>query len=136
MDFARLARFDDQAASSARSRPDQVMMHAGASQQRGNRRMISIDAPVREDEDRGSFGHRGFGFLAQGESFIPAALEIEEVLKRTAHGLEARIVTGEEKVDALSRLAKHDPTIPAGRVRPDSAVVIADRPAAAGLDHV
>ncbi len=45
------------------------------------------------------------------------------------------IVTGEEKVDALSRLLKHDPTIPAGRVRPDSAVVIADRSAAAGLDN-
>jgi 6-phosphogluconolactonase len=45
------------------------------------------------------------------------------------------IVTGEEKADALSRLIKHDPTIPAGRVRPDSAVVIADRPAATGLDH-
>jgi len=46
------------------------------------------------------------------------------------------IVTGDDKADALSRLIKHDPTIPAGRVRPDSGVVIADRPAAAGLDHV
>lgn len=45
------------------------------------------------------------------------------------------IVTGEEKVDALAKLIKHDPTIPAGRVNPDHAVVIADRAAAAGLDH-
>ncbi len=45
------------------------------------------------------------------------------------------IVTGEEKVDALCRLVKHDPTIPAGRVRPDSATIIADRTAAKGLHH-
>ena len=45
------------------------------------------------------------------------------------------IVTGEEKVDALARLVAHDPTIPAGRVRPDNALVIADRSAAAGVDH-
>ncbi|MGI9386631.1 MAG: 6-phosphogluconolactonase [Methyloligellaceae bacterium] len=45
------------------------------------------------------------------------------------------IVTGAEKVDALSRLVKHDPTIPAGRVRPDNATVIADESAAVGVDH-
>ena len=43
------------------------------------------------------------------------------------------IVTGEEKVDALSRLVAHDPEIPAGRVNAERAVVIADRPAGAGL---
>ncbi|MCG8543837.1 MAG: 6-phosphogluconolactonase [Alphaproteobacteria bacterium] len=45
------------------------------------------------------------------------------------------IVTGEEKVDALKRLVAHDPAIPAGRVRPDNALVFADRSAAAGVDH-
>lgn len=45
------------------------------------------------------------------------------------------IVTGEEKIEALSRLVAHDPTIPAGRVRPDNALVIADRSAAAGVEH-
>jgi 6-phosphogluconolactonase len=45
------------------------------------------------------------------------------------------IVTGEEKADALSKLVAHDPSIPAGRIRPEDAVVMADRAAAAGLDH-
>jgi len=45
------------------------------------------------------------------------------------------IVTGEEKADALSKLLAHDLSIPAGRVRPEDAVVMADRAAAAGLDH-
>lgn len=45
------------------------------------------------------------------------------------------IVTGEEKSDALSKLLKHDPSIPAGRIRPEDAVVMADEAAAAGLDH-
>jgi 6-phosphogluconolactonase len=43
------------------------------------------------------------------------------------------LVTGAEKVDALRRLDRRDRTIPAGRVRQDGAIVIADRAAAAGL---
>jgi len=43
------------------------------------------------------------------------------------------VVTGEEKADALSRLLKHDPTIPAGGISAERAVVIADQQAAAGL---
>jgi 6-phosphogluconolactonase len=43
------------------------------------------------------------------------------------------LVTGAEKVDALRRLRQQDPTIPAGRVRQDDALVVADRAAAAGL---
>jgi 6-phosphogluconolactonase len=42
------------------------------------------------------------------------------------------LVTGGEKVPMLKRLLSHDPTIPAGRVRPDNALVLADR-AAAGV---
>lgn len=45
------------------------------------------------------------------------------------------IVTGSEKIDALNRLMQHDQTIPAGRIRPDNAVVIADRQAAGETDH-
>jgi len=45
------------------------------------------------------------------------------------------IVTGSEKIIALTKLMQHDQSIPAGRVRPDDAVVIADRLAAEGVDH-
>ncbi len=41
------------------------------------------------------------------------------------------LVTGVEKVPMLKRLLARDPTIPAGRVRPDDALVLADRAAAA-----
>ncbi len=40
------------------------------------------------------------------------------------------LVTGGEKVAMLKRLLAHDQTIPAGRVRPDDALVLADRAAA------
>ncbi len=40
------------------------------------------------------------------------------------------VVTGASKVDALARLREADATIPAGRVRQDRAVVLADRAAA------
>jgi 6-phosphogluconolactonase len=45
------------------------------------------------------------------------------------------LVTGAEKVDALRRLDRRDRTIPAGRVRQDGAIVVADRAAAAGLER-
>jgi 6-phosphogluconolactonase len=44
------------------------------------------------------------------------------------------LVAGAEKVDALRRLNRRDQTIPAGRVRQDGAIVVADRAAAAGLE--
>jgi 6-phosphogluconolactonase len=40
------------------------------------------------------------------------------------------LVTGESKADMLIRLREADPTIPAGRIRADRALVLADRPAA------
>jgi len=43
------------------------------------------------------------------------------------------VVTGAEKVPVLPRLVAGDRAIPAGRVRTDGAVLIADRSAAAGL---
>jgi 6-phosphogluconolactonase len=43
------------------------------------------------------------------------------------------LVTGSEKVEMLARLREGDPSIPAGRVRQDRALVLADR-AAVGID--
>jgi 6-phosphogluconolactonase len=43
------------------------------------------------------------------------------------------VVTGGEKVEMLSRLLKADASIPAGRVRQDNALVLADRAAAGQL---
>jgi 6-phosphogluconolactonase len=43
------------------------------------------------------------------------------------------LVTGNEKVGALLRLRKGDPSIPAGRVRQDRAVIFADRAAVGDL---
>jgi 6-phosphogluconolactonase len=44
------------------------------------------------------------------------------------------LITDESKVDALTRLSKGDPSIPAGRVRGDRARVVADRAAASQLE--
>lgn len=46
------------------------------------------------------------------------------------------LVTGGSKADMLVRLRDGDPTIPAGRVRQDNALVLADRAAATALAHV
>jgi 6-phosphogluconolactonase len=43
------------------------------------------------------------------------------------------LVTGREKVDMLVRLRKGDPSIPAGRILPNRAVIVADRAAAGNL---
>jgi len=43
------------------------------------------------------------------------------------------LVTGEHKRDPLARLMAEDPTIPAGRVKGNYSVVVADQAAAAGL---
>ncbi len=44
------------------------------------------------------------------------------------------VVTGEEKADALLRLSRHDPGIPAGRIENANVIVLADRAAAGRLD--
>jgi 6-phosphogluconolactonase len=44
------------------------------------------------------------------------------------------VVTGDEKADALLRLSRHDPTLPAGRIENASILVLADQAAAARLD--
>jgi 6-phosphogluconolactonase len=45
------------------------------------------------------------------------------------------IVTGSEKAEILARLLAEDPSIPAGRIRSDHALVIADRAAASRLGN-
>jgi 6-phosphogluconolactonase len=44
------------------------------------------------------------------------------------------LVTGSEKIEMLARLREGDPSIPAGRVRQDRALVLADRAAAGRLE--
>jgi 6-phosphogluconolactonase len=46
------------------------------------------------------------------------------------------LVTGEAKADALSKMMAGDPSIPAGRVRAERQLVVADETAASQLDHV
>jgi 6-phosphogluconolactonase len=43
------------------------------------------------------------------------------------------LVTGQDKVDALARLSAGDPSIPAGRVCQNNALVLADQAAAATI---
>ena len=43
------------------------------------------------------------------------------------------LVTGKDKVAALARLREGDPTIPAGRIQRDNAMVLADQAAAGQL---
>jgi len=50
------------------------------------------------------------------------------VINRARHILW--LATGKEKVGMLARLRNGDPSIPAGRVRPERAVIVADRAAA------
>jgi len=44
------------------------------------------------------------------------------------------VVTGREKADMIVRLLNRDVTIPAGRIRCDNALVLADNAAAAKLE--
>jgi 6-phosphogluconolactonase len=44
------------------------------------------------------------------------------------------LVTGSEKAEALARMCRADPSIPAGRVRQDQALILADRAAAGSLE--
>jgi len=45
------------------------------------------------------------------------------------------VVTGAEKVDALAKLSRRDPAIPAGRVKAADIVVLADQAAAGSLNN-
>ncbi len=58
MDFARVARLEDQRAARPRPFADQVMVDARRRQQARDRRVIAIDAAVRQDEDVVAGGQR------------------------------------------------------------------------------
>ena len=58
MRFAGLAGFDDQAGLRARAFADQVMMDGGGGEQRGDRRVIGIDAAIGKNQDRCAIGDR------------------------------------------------------------------------------
>ncbi len=45
------------------------------------------------------------------------------------------LVTGPEKASMLRRLQRGDPSIPAGRIRQDAALVLADRAAAGNANE-
>ena len=51
MHFARVAGLDQQAALVARAFANEVMMHAGRREQARNRRVVRIDAAIRQDQD-------------------------------------------------------------------------------------
>ena len=58
MHLARLAALDDEADLRARAFADQVMVHAGHGQQRGDGRVLGVHAAVGEDHDVGARPHR------------------------------------------------------------------------------
>ena len=51
MDFARVSRFDDERASRPRAFAHEMMVHAGRGEQARNRRELSVDAAIRQDQD-------------------------------------------------------------------------------------
>lgn len=63
--LARLAGFDDDADRGAQSGADQMMMHGGAGEQRGDRHPVGADHAVGQDDNVDAFAHRGFGARAE-----------------------------------------------------------------------
>ena len=65
MHLARLAGFDDEADRGAQAGADQMMMHGGAGEQRGNRNPVRARHAVGQDDDVDAFAHRAFGARAE-----------------------------------------------------------------------
>ena len=65
MHLARLAGFDHEADRGAQSDADQMMMHGGAGEQRGNRNPVGAGHAVGQDDDVDALAHRGFGARAE-----------------------------------------------------------------------
>jgi 6-phosphogluconolactonase len=59
---------------------------------------------------------------------LPTRLPVSPILGRSRRVLW--LVTGQEKAEMLARLLRGDSFIPAGRIRQDNALVLADRAAA------
>jgi hypothetical protein len=65
MHFARLAGFDDETDRGAQAGADQMMMHGGAGEQRGDRNPVRARHAVGQDDDVDAFAHRAFGARAE-----------------------------------------------------------------------
>ena len=65
MHLARLAALDDDADRGAQAGADQMMMHGGAGEQRGDRNPVAADHAVGQDDDVDALAHRAFGARAE-----------------------------------------------------------------------
>ena len=65
MHLARLAGFDDEPDRGAQAGADQMMVHGGAGEQRGDRNPVGARHAVGQDDDVDALAHRGFGARAQ-----------------------------------------------------------------------
>jgi len=119
-------------------------LEAGASQYAATLRAIAGSPPVLD------LVHLGLGFDGHTASLVPGdpVLDVTDVdvgLTRIYQGrrrmtltypmfnrsrLVLWVVTGSEKVEMLARLQAEDTSIPAGRIRADRSVILADRAAA------
>ncbi len=64
-DLARLPRLDDEAATGAGALADEVVVDRGGREQARDRRVVLVDSPVGEDEDRRAVLDRGRGLPAE-----------------------------------------------------------------------
>ena len=65
MHLARLAGFDDKPDRGAETNADQMVMHGGAGQERGNGNPVRARHAVGQDDDVDAFTHRGFRACAE-----------------------------------------------------------------------
>ena len=86
MHFARFAGFDQQAALVARAFANEVMMHAGDRQQARNRRVMRIDAAIRQDQHADAGFDGDAGLAAQ---LLHRALEARAVFLRVVQQRQA-----------------------------------------------
>ena len=85
--FARFAGFDQQAALGARAFAHEMVMHAGGREQAGNRRVLRVDAAIRQDQDAVAGGHRRARLAAQ---LRHRALEARAILVRVVEQRQRR----------------------------------------------
>ena len=91
MCLARLARLKHQAHPCARALANQVMVEAGDRQESGNGCVLTVNAPVRQDQDVDAVGDGRAGRLTQllHRPFQPGAALVHLEQNRQRPGLEA-----------------------------------------------